>query len=194
MSPPNLARISLVGRTALPLALAGLLLAGCGGGGGGSGATHYDTPRTEVPADLVGDWLYGTISPTNFWDDHTGQYEGSAYGISDYYRFDGDGTFEEYTYLYTQSYGCRTQAWTRMEGTVAFDGATFTKYAGAGRYRAADNCIAAYNFERDMKPEEVAQHQGQVYDWGLEADPASGDVVLWIAPAGSGEAAAYEAR
>ena len=74
----------------------------------------------SVPAEMVGGWRYGSISPTNFWDDHTGVFSGNAYGFSDQYVFTANGTFKEYLYIYTQSYGCRIQAWVEMEGAVTF--------------------------------------------------------------------------
>ena len=85
----------------LAIAGAALLLAACGGsdkvaGPGGGGG---DTPRSELPAALAGTWVYGNISPTNFWNEHTGQYAGNAYGFADYLSLDESGT-------YTTAPGC----------------------------------------------------------------------------------------
>jgi hypothetical protein len=111
------------------------------GPGSGSGS---------VPSALVGSWRYGSISPTNFWDDHTGVFSGNAYGFSDQYVFNRDGTFKEYLYIYTQSYGCRTQAWVEMSGNVAFDSTSFTTSVAKGHFKTTYSCSSSKNVDRDM--------------------------------------------
>jgi hypothetical protein len=74
----------------------------------------------------VGDWRYGSVSPTNFYSDHTGAYSGNAYGFSRHYTFFADGSYKDYVYIYAESYGCRQQNWVEMSGTVQFTGASFT--------------------------------------------------------------------
>ncbi len=114
-------------------------------GGGTDGGTGG-----SVPAALVGSWRYGVISPTNFWNDHTGVFSGNAYGMSDHYVFNRNGTFKEYTYIYTQSYGCRTQVWVEMNGGVDFDDATFTTEVTGGRFKVSDSCSSSRNYDRAM--------------------------------------------
>ena len=111
-------------------------------------------PAGSVPAALVGNWRYGSVSPTNFWDDHSGVYAGNAYGFSDIYAFNRDGTFKENVYIYTQSYGCKTQAWVEMSGTVTFDAAAFTLHVAKGRFKTTSPCSASQNFDRDMTESE----------------------------------------
>jgi hypothetical protein len=173
--------------------LSAALLTACGGDSStGPGETPvFDTPRTEVPDVLVGRWMYGSISPTNFWNDHTGQYAGNAYGFADHITFQENGTYTRLVYIYTQNYGCRTQVWTQMQGTVTVDGETFTLYPGVGRYKAADTCIARYNFDRAMTRAELAEKQGDGYDWFFQTE--SGRTYLMVGPEGSGEAAHYAA-
>jgi hypothetical protein len=167
-------------------------LAACGGGGDstGPGAVDDDTPRTDVPSQLAADWLYGSISPTNFWDDHTGQYSGNAYGFSDYVMLEADGTYKRYIYIYTQYYGCRTQSYTYHVGTVTVNGSTITYYPQQGKYKATDNCVDRRNFERAMTRDEVIDAQGDAWDWELGTD-LNGQTVLLAGPAGSGEQATY---
>ncbi len=118
---------------------------GPSGGGSGSGS---------VPAEMAGEWRYGSISPTNFWDDHTGVYSGNAYGFSDHYAFSRNGTFKEYLYIYTQSYNCRTQAWVEMSGTARFADGVFTTEVTSGRFKTRDSCASSRNFDRAMTASE----------------------------------------
>ena len=134
----------------------------------------------QVPARLVGSWRYGAISPSNFWSDHGSTYSGNAYGFSDQYEFSRDGRFKEWTYIYTQSYGCLTQVWTYMEGTVMVSGSTITKYANRGRYKVQDTCSASRNFDRPMSVADLEQQQAKEYDWGMEEDGYTGERYLRI--------------
>ena len=155
--------------------------------GGGPGGT----PGTEVPSELAGAWRYGSISPTNFWDDHTGQYMGNAYGFGDFLNFQRNGRYTRLVYIYTNSYGCQTQVWTQMEGTVRVDGSTFALYPTKGRYKVADNCAASRNYERPMTGDELADKQGDAYNFTFESD--GGRSYLMIGVGDSDERAHYEA-
>jgi hypothetical protein len=132
----------------------------------------------SVPAEMVGGWRYGSISPTNFWDDHTGVYSGNAYGFSDQYVFTANGTFKEYLYIYTQSYGCRIQAWVEMEGAVTFAESQFTTNVGKGHFKTVDTCASSNNKDRDMTASERTE-RSKSYVYSMKSD-ASGKSYLEI--------------
>ena len=171
------------------LAALALALAACGdptestapeGGSGANGSPGGSSGNSGgvVPSSVVGAWRYGSISPTNFWNDHTGTYSGNAYGMSDHYAFERDGSFKEYSYIYTQSYGCRTQAWTEMSGTVRFGATTFSKTVTRGKFKVADSCAASRNYERAMTAAEAAE-RSKSYEYALRSD-AAGKTYLQI--------------
>jgi hypothetical protein len=141
-------------------------------------APSTPAPDNTVPSAVVGAWRYGAISPTNFWNDHTGVYSGNAYGMSDQYEFAADGTFTEYVYIYTQSYGCRTQVWVEMRGRVQFDETSFTKRVASGRFKTADTCAASRNFDRAMTQAEAIERSKSA-TYAVRAD-ASGKTYLQI--------------
>lgn len=147
-------------------------IAGPDGGGGTPGGNPGggNPPATAVPAELLGSWRYGSISPTNFWNDHTGVYSGNAYGMSDHYTFERDGSYTEFAYIYTQSYGCRTQVWTSIEGKVTVADGAFTEYPTKGRYKVADTCAASRNYERAMTAQEIRDRQGRTRQFQLRAE------------------------
>lgn len=146
---------------------------------------NTDTPSTLVPDELAGEWVYGTISPTNFWDDHTGQYVGNAYGIGVILDLEPNGRYSQMVYIYTQAYSCRTQVWTHMEGTVTVNGSALTFYPHKGNYKAADTCIAKNNFQRAMTKQEIEDKQGETWAWQL--DYSSGQEKLFTGPGGPSE-------
>jgi hypothetical protein len=143
-----------------------------GGGNGGGGAS--------IPAGLAGRWMHGTISPTNFWDDHTGEYMGNAYGMADYVTLGTDGRYEEFVYLYSQVYSCRTQIWTSKQGTYTVDGDVITFHLNSGKYQVADNCSERNNYTRPMNDDEVAEHQDEQWGWQLGESEYDGSTLLYL--------------
>lgn len=123
----------------------------------------------NVPAEIVGTWRYGSVSATNFWDDHTGMYAGNAYGMSDQYVFAANGTFTEHVYIYTQSYGCRIQAWVETSGGVTFDGESFTTQITSGRFKTIDTCASSNNKDRAMTAAERTERSKQT-SYSLRSD------------------------
>src|SRR5687767_4129064 len=61
--------------------------------------------QPTTPAPLVGDWFWGTISPTRYWNRDTGEFVGHGYGGSVSYVFEKDGTYKRYFYMETRLYG-----------------------------------------------------------------------------------------
>ena len=142
------------------------------GPGDSGNAGDPGTPGSGgVPSALVGGWRSGSVSPTNFWNDHTGVYSGNAYGMSDHYEFARNGTYKEYVYLYTQSYGCRTQVWVEMEGTVRFDATSFTTTVARGRFKASDTCAASRYYDRAMTAAE-ARERSKRSEYAVRSDEA----------------------
>jgi hypothetical protein len=155
-------------------ALTALLAAACvevTGPDDGTGSTGGPDAGGSVPSEIVGEWRWGSISPTNFWNDHTGVYSGNAYGMSDHYVFNRNGTFKEYVYIYTQSYGCRTQVWVEMGGTVEFGGSSFAKTVTSGRFKTTDTCASSRNMDRSMTEAE-RRERSKSHDFALRTDNA----------------------
>lgn len=175
----------------LALVCGAALLAACGGSDAVTGPGGGGTPRSDLPEGLVGRWRYGVVSSTNFWNDHTGVYAGNAYGISDYYDFAANGTYKRLTYIYTNSYGCQTQVWTEMQGTLTADDERFTLYPTQGRYKVADNCAASRNYTRPMTAAELTERQGDVWVWERGQDAYGQEVLAADKPEGN-DPALYE--
>jgi hypothetical protein len=150
---------------------------------------HAAAPA-NLPAELVGNWRYGRISPTNFWNDQTGTYAGNAYGMSDYYEIAAGGSYKRMTYIYTQAYNCRTQTWTEMEGTLTADAGRFTLAPAKGRYKVANNCAKSQNYTRPMTAAELKEKQGETWTWSrVQRD---GRTVLAAGKTGRDEPVYYE--
>lgn len=105
-----------------------------------------NTPRSPVPDELVGYWLTGSTSISNFWG-YDGSYKGAGYEIATGYNFYKNGTAKQYFYYTSTSYYCRTQVLGYREGTVVFDtrNNTFQFYATSGDYRNYNACGSSHS-------------------------------------------------
>ncbi|MGV3614840.1 MAG: hypothetical protein ACO1SV_05840 [Fimbriimonas sp.] len=126
----------------------------------------------KTPAEVVGEWRWGTINPGWFENKYTGAYEGHAGGTSAYFVFTKDGRFKRFVYIETNSYGWRTQVMTTTEGTVEFGKDTFRLNTEKGRYKSVSNRVQKHNFERPMTDEERAKDSKTEYSWRFEKDDA----------------------
>jgi hypothetical protein len=170
-------------RNVLPVVVA-LVLAACGGDGsatgpGGDPSGPGGGSGGNVPSEVHGDWKFGTISMLSFWDDHTGDYLGSASGVAVFFTFQPNGRYKQLVYVLARSYGCVQQTWTEMEGGVDFDDGTFTVSPARGKYKASDNCNAHNNFQRSMTASELANVQ-RTFLWRFETNEFDGKRYLMV--------------
>ncbi len=121
-----------------------------------------DGNTSAFPAELVGTWVYGVISPTNFYDAYTGAWVSNAYGTSVLFEFGANGTYKQSILIATSAYSCRSQVFVYNEGKAVVEGSTIKVYPTKGTLRARDNCVAANNYDR---PDNIAAKQGSVYGW-----------------------------
>ena len=105
---------------------------------------YGNNPKAPVPDELVGYWLTGTSSITNFWD-YNGTYAGNALELAVGYMFYKNGNAREYFYYTKTTAYCRDQVLGYREGTVVFNTTekTFKFYAASGNYRRFDACGSA---------------------------------------------------
>jgi hypothetical protein len=174
-------------RMRTPLALLAafsFLAAACGsdGTGPGDGAT---TPRTDVPAELVGTWYHGEVSPSNFYDPASSHWD-NAYGEGMFYSLTADGHYESGCRIYTSSYGCNDAALFWRRGTVAVDPATgsFTLYPRKAIPHSISDCHPEWNY---TKP--ISKDPETIY-WQF-GDDGYGSTALLLAYANTGASAFY---
>jgi hypothetical protein len=127
-----------------------------GGGGGGTGGT--------VPAELVGSWYYGSVSPTNYYSPGSGQWS-AGYGEGMFYTFNADGTFEFGYEIQAGSYGCTNTVMWYKSGGVDSDPAaqSVTVRPSVALLNSRDNCHPEWNYEKpiDPSPEQLSWRFGK---------------------------------
>jgi len=128
----------------------------------------------------VGDWFWGNISPTRYWDRDTGDFLGHGYSGALSYVFAADGTYKRYFYLETRLGGDVSGIFTASEGTVTFGKGTLTLKPSKGTYRFTEGRKKPR--ERAMRQDEL-ERPGLEYKWQLEKD-TDGKPTLKIGKAG----------
>jgi hypothetical protein len=116
--------------------------------------------KGAVPAELVGNWRWTTISGTNYVDRSTGQITDNAGGMSTGFTFGKDGRYKFNFYIKQRTYGLLTESYTTEEGTVTFQPGTFTVQPTKGHYRGSST--GGRKVDRPMTKSEMKK---KVYLW-----------------------------
>lgn len=147
----------------------------------GDGKNGGNTPRTSVPAELVGDWKTGTVSSVNFYNPTTGVW-GAPSGVGMFFKFTPDGYYEKGVLLQSSLYGCTMTFFAFNKGTMTVAGDTIVLYPTYGKIKSMDNCVQDNNYEKpdDLKSETLIWERGQD-DYGAET--------LWLRYPDSGPSA-----
>jgi hypothetical protein len=163
-------------------------LAACGGGDSSSTGPGGNTPRTDTPAELVGGWVHGFISPTIIRDADTGDWVDSGYGTSVLFTFTADGRYTQDILIKTSAYSCRTQVYVHNEGTTTITGNEIRVYPTKGRVVSRDTCNDRFNFDR---ADDIGRKQGNLYLWHFAENPEDGKTYLMIDVNASGNLAYF---
>lgn len=149
------------------------------------GNSLSNTPRTLVPAGLVGGWYNGSVSSVNFYDPGSGHW-GSPSGEGLFYTFTEGGKFSNGFMNQTSLYGCTTFFMIWLEGTVKIQGSVMRVHPTRGQKKFEAPCASSLNEDRTLTAQELSGYQSQ-FSWNLlpnETDPKQTDLVLTL-PDGS---------
>ncbi len=80
-----------------------------------------NTPRTSVPAQLVGAWYAGSVSSVDYYNPLTGAH-GAPSGTGVYYKFTADGYYEKGVMLQSTLYNCTKTFYVYNQGTMTVAG------------------------------------------------------------------------
>ncbi len=135
-------------------------------------AGFADTARTiqsyeKIPAALVGKWLNGSFSMSNWWSYDGKKYIGNPYTRSVAFNFTENGEAEFFLVIKTHTGYCSTEAFTYQKGKIRVNelDQSFTIYPDKGNYRGFYSCARSSNFDRPAKKEEL---KPTTYYWSFE--------------------------
>lgn len=140
-------------------------------------------PATQVPEELIGKWLNGNFSMSNWWTYDGKKYLGNPYSRSVAFNISSKGESEFFLIIKTNTNGyCTTEGFTYQKGKVTFNDAdhSFTFQPISGNYRGFYSCASGSNFDRPAKPEEL---KATKYYWNRETDSNGQDwLVIRFSP------------
>lgn len=118
--------------------------------------SYGNGPRTNVSAQLQGNWMYGHFSMTEYWSQNPAEYIGNAFQFAIAFRFNGNGTYEQYFTSSTVSGSVVTYQQSVSKGTVEVDetNKTITTYVNSAHYKRTKNGQTVE--ERDLAKSELS--------------------------------------
>jgi hypothetical protein len=133
-----------------------------------SDADNPNSPRTDVPAELRGNWMFGNFSMTEYWSQNPGEYIGNGLEYAFAFTFNADGTYTQYFTSGSVSSGVQTYQQSVTNGTVEVDAVSKvikTHPSKAHYRRTVDGQVAE---DRDLSKEELSTNNSYTYTTGVE--------------------------
>lgn len=129
---------------------------------------YGNLPKTNVPASLQGNWMYGNFSMTEYWNQNPGDYLGNALQYAIAFKFNADGSYEQYFSSCSVTGGVATYQQSVTKGTVEIDVVTnkIITHAYSAHYKRTKNGQTLE--ERDMAQVELNGSTKYTYENGQE--------------------------
>lgn len=134
-------------------------------------------PRTTVPAELKGAWMYGYFSMTEYWTTNPSTYLGPAVQFAVAFQLEENGSYTHYFTSSTVTGGIATYQQSVTKGTLEIDPAsqTIKMHAAMAHYkRTRSNQVLE---ERDLAKKEITPVTTYKYTTGTES---SGTKALYL--------------
>ena len=131
---------------------------------------YRNVPNSKVPDELAsGTWFYGTLSAISFYDRY-GHNLGNEYEAGREFQFsnqDGKGRVKFWQYLGMKTYStCVTEIYTRKEGSIVFNGKTFTFYPVKGSFKTIKDKCSSGNGVNE-RPAEADDLSPETFRWEI---------------------------
>lgn len=176
-------------KTLLLLAVtATLSIVSCKKSNSGGGEVPSNLPRTSVPAELQGSWMYGNFSMTEYWNQSPGDYLGNALQFAFAFKFDADGNCEQYFTSSSVTGSVTTYQQSVTKGTVEIDtvNKTIKTNPFKAHYKRTKNGQTLE--ERDLTNAELSG--ATVYKYTIGTEP-SGTKALYLTLSGTNDALTF---
>lgn len=137
-------------------------------------APRANAAGSRIPADVIGEWSWTTISSVNYRDTTTNQLMEPS-GMSAKFTFTRDGRYKKFFYVRQRTYSLVTESTTTEEGTVVFNAdGTFLIKPTRGHYAGH---TGTRPIDRDM-----TESERKPTTWYWEWRSADGKRQLYIGP------------
>jgi len=134
-----------------------------------SGEGYGNGPSTNVPASLQGNWMYGHFSMTEYWNQNPSEYIGNAFQFAIAFKFNANGTYEQYFTSSSVTSGVTTYNQSVTKGTIEINEAngTIITHAFSAHYKRTKN--GRTEEDRDLQQSEITATTNYTYTTGTEA-------------------------
>ena len=129
-----------------------------------------NTPRTSVPEELKGNWMYGNFSMTEYWSQDPEDYLGNGLEFAFAFTFKADGSYTQYFTSSSVTASIVTYQQSVTEGTVEVNEAskTIITHPAKAHYKRTSNGQVVE--ERDLDHDEVNDATTYTYNTGKESN------------------------
>lgn len=129
-----------------------------------------ENPRANVSANLQGKWMYGNFSITEYCSTDPSTYLGNALQFAIAFKFNANGTYEQYFTSSSVIGGVTTYQQSVTKGTVVIDEAakTIKTYACSAHYKRTRNGLTVE--ERDLSKSEITALTSYTFTSGSESN------------------------
>jgi hypothetical protein len=140
------------------------------------------SPRTNVPAHLQGNWMYGYFSMTEYWSQNPSTYLGNGFEMAIAFTFQPNGVYTQYFTSKSVVLGVSTYHQSVTKGTVEVDlaGNVIKTHPVSSHYKRTKN--GKTEEDRDMRPEEISSVTQYTFTTGKEP---GGTNALYLTLAGT---------
>ncbi|GAB3521583.1 hypothetical protein [Emticicia fontis] len=127
-------------------------------------------PKTEVPMSIQGSWMFGNFSMTEYWSQEPASYTGNALQLAIAFKFNDNGTFEQYFTSGITSNTSQTYQQSVTKGTIEIDASakTITTHAYSSKYRRTVNGKIVE--DRQLDADEMTKDNTYHYTLDTEAN------------------------
>lgn len=123
----------------------------------GAPDNYGDGPKTNVPAGLQGNWMYGNFSMTEYWSQNPSEYLGNTFEVAIAFKFNDNGTYEQYFTSKSVLGTVVTYHQSFTKGTVVINEAekSIITYAAYAHYKQTKNGVTTE--DRDLTQNEITR-------------------------------------
>ncbi|RYZ28313.1 MAG: hypothetical protein EOO10_09980 [Chitinophagaceae bacterium] len=145
-------------------------------------------PDRTATNGLQGTWMYGNFSTTEYWSVSPGKYLGNAFQFAIAFKFNDDGTYEQYFSSSTVIAGANTYHQSFSKGKAVIDtvAKTITTYPASAHYKRTK--MGVVEEDRDLLPKEVSGITVYSYRKGVEPN---GTEAVYLTMQGTKDALAF---
>ncbi|NLR80203.1 hypothetical protein [Chitinophaga eiseniae] len=148
-------------------------------------------PKTTVPASMQGNWMYGSFSMTEYWNQNPMEYIGNGLEMALAFKLNANGTYDQYFTYSTVSGGVATYHQSLTKGTIEINEGTKTLITHANWSHYKETKKGQTTADRDLTASEITKVTNYTYE---EKTEPNGTKAIYMTMNGTPEALPFLQR